>query len=102
MSSSTALSSGLINATAATQVGQPGRQYLSGVTVITDNTNTATITVYDNGSGAASGTVLAKLTATVTTGANSLAFITPVRAELGLVVSVTGSGAPQGIIYYGA
>ena len=101
MSSSTALSSGLLSA-GTVQVGQPGRQYLSGVTIVTDNTNIATITVYDNGSGVASGTVLAKLTATVTTGANSLAFVTPVRAENGLVVVIAGTGAPQGIVYYGA
>jgi hypothetical protein len=95
------ISSGLINATPATQIST-GKSILSGVTVITDNTNPATITVYDNGSGTASGNVLAKLSATVTTGANSLAFVTPIRADLGIVVSVTGTGSPQGIIYYGS
>ena len=97
-----AISSGLIGATAAQQVGQPGRNLLNGLIVVSDSTNPATVTVYDNGSGVASGTVLAKLTATVTTGANSLAFVTPVRAENGLVVVIAGTGAPQGIVYYGA
>ena len=95
------ISSGIINATAAQQIST-GKSILSGVTVVTDNTNIATVTVYDNGSGVASGTVLAKLTATTTTGANSLAFVTPIRADLGIVVAVTGTGTPQAIIYYGA
>jgi hypothetical protein len=95
------VSSGLIGATAATQVAT-GRQLLNGLIVISDNVNPATVMVYDNGSGAASGTVLAKLTATVNTGANSLAIVDPIRAENGLVVAVTGTGTPQAIILYGA
>lgn len=94
-----AKSSGLISTTAATVI-TTGKAILSGITVITDNTNTATVTVYDNAS-AASGTVLAKVTATSTTGANSIAFVTPVMAENGLVISVTGTGS-TGIVYYGA
>jgi hypothetical protein len=95
------ISSGLINATAAQQISV-GKSILSGIVAVSDNNNPATITVYDNDSGTASGTVLAKLTATLTTGANSVAFVTPIRADLGLVVSVTGTGTPQGLVYYGA
>lgn len=100
MSNPLSRSSGLINATAAQTVWS-GVGILSGITVVTDNTNVATVTVYDNAS-AASGLVLAKVTATATTGANSIAFVTPVKCENGLTVSVTGTGAPQGIIYFGA
>lgn len=97
-----AVSSGIIGATAATQIGQPGRNLLNGLIAISDNVNPATVTVYDNGQGQASGVVLAKLTATSTTGANSLALVQPIRAKFGLVVSVTGTGTPQAIVLYGA
>lgn len=74
---------------------------LSGVIVLSDAADDATITVYDHAS-AASGTVLAKLVATSATGANSLALATPIRAENGLTVVVAGTGTPTGIILYGA
>jgi hypothetical protein len=92
-------SSGLLGA--GTTVVNAGPNTLSGVVVISDSVNPATITVYDNAS-AASGTVLARLTATTNTGANSMAMVTPVRAENGLVVQITGTGAPTGLILYGA
>ena len=94
-----ARSSGLLNS--GTTVVSSGAQTLSGVIVLSDSVNPATITVYDNAS-AASGTILARLTATVNTGANSLALVTPIRAENGLVVSITGTGTPTGLILYGA
>lgn len=93
-----AISSGILGA--GTTTIHSGKGILSGIMVITDNTNVATITVYDNTT--ASGTVLAKCSATSTTGANSLAFVTPVRADNGLTVVVSGTGTPQGIIYYGS
>lgn len=94
-----ARSSGLLSV--GTTVVSNTANTLSGVIVLSDTVNTATITVYDNAS-AASGTVLAKLTATVNTGANSLALVTPIRAENGLTVVVAGTGTPTGIILYGA
>lgn len=94
-----ARSSGLLNS--GTTVVSSGAQTLSGVIVLSDSVNPATITVYDNAS-VASGTILARLTATVNTGANSLALVTPIRAENGLVVSITGTGTPTGLILYGA
>lgn len=94
-----ARSSGLLNS--GTTVVSSGAQTLSGVIVLSDSVNPATITVYDNAS-TASGTILARLTATVNTGANSLALVTPIRAENGLVVSITGTGTPTGLILYGA
>lgn len=94
-----ARSSGLLSA--GTFVVATGANTLSGVIVISDVINPATITVYDNAS-AASGTILARLTATSTTGANSLALVTPIRAENGLTVQITGTGSPTGIILFGA
>ena len=94
-----AKSSGLLSS--GTTVVATGANTLSGVIVISDTANPATITVYDNAS-AASGTILAKLTATVNTGANSMALVTPIRADNGLVVVVSGTGTPTGLIMYGA
>ena len=94
-----ARSSGLLSA-GTTTVSNTANT-LSGVIVLSDAVNTATITVYDHAS-AASGTVLAKLVAPVGTGANSLALATPIRAENGLTVVVAGTGTPTGIILYGA
>ena len=99
MNSAICLSSDLLGAGTFTVV--PRKSMLSGVLVITDNVNTATVTVYDNAS-TATGKVLAKASATTTTGANSLAFVTPIRADLGITVVVAGTGTPQAIIYYDA
>lgn len=92
-------SSGLLSA--GTTVISTNANTLSGVIVISDSLNPATITVFDNAS-AASGTILARLTATTNTGANSLALVTPIRAENGLTVQITGSGSPTGIVLYAA
>lgn len=94
-----AISSGLLSAGTTSLI--TGKGILSGVIIVTDNTNVATVTVYDNPS-AASGTVLAKCTATATTGANSLAFVTPVRFDTGLTVVVSGTGTPQALVYHSA
>ena len=93
-------SSGLLSAGTNNVVGRTST--ISGVTAISDSTNVATVTVYDNASGAASGTILAKVNATVNTGSNSIALVTPIRAEYGIVVVVSGTGTPQGIVYYEA
>ena len=99
MNSAICLSSDIIGA--GTTVVVPRKSMLSGVLVITDNVNTATVTVYDNAT-TGTGKVLAKASATTTTGANSLAFVTPIRADLGITVVVSGTGIPQAIIYYDA
>ncbi len=99
---STARTSGLLSA--GTNVVSNGVNYLNGVTVISDSTNTATVTVYDSPDGVANMTAartLAKVTATVNTGSNSLALTCPIRAEYGLTVVVSGTGAPTAIILYG-
>lgn len=93
-----ALSSGLLGA--GTTTIYTGVNCVSGVVCISDSTNNATVTVYDN--IAASGLIVAKLTATINTGANSIAFITPIRCDVGITVQVTGTGAPTAIVYFGA
>ena len=99
---STSRSSGLLSAgtvTLSTRVN-----YLNGVSVVSDSTNTATVTIYDSGDGVTNmdnAHVLAKVTATVNTGSNSLALTCPIRAEYGLTVVVSGTGTPTATVFYG-
>ena len=93
--SDTCRSSGEITAS-ATLVD--GRGLLSGVLVITNGTNDATIILYDN--NAASGD---KLFEAVVAGANNAVlfpFEKKVLAENGIYVSVAGTGASC-IVYHG-
>jgi len=99
MNNAMCLSSDLL--AAGTTVVMPRKSMLSGLLIISDGTNVATVTVYDNASTGA-GKVLAKGVATVTTGVNSLAFVTPIRADLGITVVVAGTGAPQAVVYFDA
>jgi len=94
----TAQSSGLLSA--GTTTVYQGKGILSAVHAISDSTNVATVTVYDDVT--ASGTILAKVNGTVNTGSNAAVFTTPVRCEIGITVVVSGAGAPQAIIHYGA
>lgn len=85
-----ATSSDLLSASAAIMV-YPGR--LMGLTVLTDGTNAATVTIYDNAS-AASGLVLAKLIVPGAT--SSVAQRLPdfgVVANNGIYASISGTGA---------
>jgi len=79
-----------------------GRGIISAVHAISDGTNVATVTVYDNAAGDTSGNVLAKVNGSVTTGSNGAYFTTPVRCDTGCVVVVAGTGTPQGIVHFGA
>lgn len=98
MSNSTALSSGLLGA--GTTVVVSRKSILSGLTVISDGTNTATVTVYDNAS-AASGTVLAKALANTTLPTVHVDGTSRVRADNGITVVVSGTGAGA-VLYYDA
>jgi hypothetical protein len=79
-----------------------GRGIVSAVHAISDGTNVSTVTVYDNAAGDTSGTVIAKVNGSVTTGSNGAYFTTPVRVDNGCVVVVSGTGTPQGIVHFGA
>ena len=96
----TAKSSGL--KAAGTYLLDTGRGILSGLHAISDGTNVATVTAYDNAVGDTSGVIIAKVNGSVTTGSNGVIFTTPVRYDVGLTIVVAGTGAPQGIAYTGA
>jgi hypothetical protein len=99
---STSRSSGLISVGTVTLSSTVN--YINGVSVISDSTNTATVTIYDSADGLTNMTAaktLAKVSATTTTGSNSLAFTNPIRCENGITVVVSGTGSPTAIVLYG-
>lgn len=98
MSKSSALSSGLLAAGTTTVVSR--KSLLNGVVAISDGTNTATVTVYDNAS-TATGTVLAKAVATSAAPTSSNFTTNHVRADNGITVVVAGTGSGA-IIYFDA
>ena len=79
-----------------------GRGVISAVHAISDGTNVATITLYDNNTADTSGNILAKVNGSVTTGSNGAIWTTPIRCDIGCTMVVTGTGTPQGIVYFGA
>ena len=94
--STTALSSDLLTTT--TTVVQNG-SYLNSLQVLTDGVNAATVTVFNN--TAASGVVVAKI---VVPGANSysgIAFLVPVRCDIGITVQIAGTGAAAIVTHSG-
>lgn len=93
--STTSISSGLQTADATIA---SGRNRINAITLITDGTNAATLLVYDN--TAASGTVIAKVTAAAIQNTVHVVFEKPVKAENGLYADVTGTGAGY-IVFYG-
>ena len=83
----------------ADTVIQTGRNRINAITLLGDVTNAASLVVYDNAS-AASGTVLAKITALATERFIHVIFENPVVAEDGIYADVTGTGAEY-IVYFG-
>ena len=76
-----------------------GVNRINAVTLITDGTNAATVTVYDNPS-AASGKVVAKATASGAQNTVQLKFTNPVYCETGIYAVVSGTGAAY-IVHFG-
>ena len=76
-----------------------GRNRVNAVTLIADGTNAASVLLYDNAS-AASGTVLAKVTALTGQGTVHIIFENPVFAQNGIYADVTGTNAGY-VVYYG-
>jgi hypothetical protein len=68
-----------------------GTARLNAVTILTDGTNAATITIYDNTS--ASGLVLYKGILAGASNSRDSIFISPVRCEIGMYISISGTGA---------
>jgi hypothetical protein len=90
------ISSGLKSADAAICTY---KNRINAVTLITDGTNAASVVLYDNAS-AASGTVLAKVTASGAQNTVHVIFDNPVLAQSGVYADVTGTGAEY-IVYFG-
>lgn len=75
-----------------------GRNRINAITLVTDGTNAASILIYDN--TAASGTVVAKATASGAQNTVHVVFPNPVIVDNGLYAAVTGTGAAY-IVYFG-
>jgi hypothetical protein len=94
--SGTSQSSGLL--AAGTNTVYTGKGTLTALTVITDGTNAATATVYDNTAG--SGTVLVKVLVPGAAGAMHLPFPIHVRCDTGITIVLAGTGSGA-VIHYG-
>lgn len=75
-----------------------GTNRINALTVFTDGTNAATVTVYDNTAG--SGKVVAQNIAPGSVRTQHIIFENPVFAENGLYATVSGTGASY-IVYFG-
>ncbi len=69
-----------------------------GVEVVTDGTNTATVTIYDNASAAA-GTILSQPIVAGAVRFDKTQEIPPVAASNGLYCNIAGTGA-KAIVYF--
>jgi hypothetical protein len=97
-SGSSSVASGAL-ASGSTTTLSSGKGYLNSVQVTTDGTNAATATVYDNTAG--SGKVLAVLIVAGATLSGSRNFLPALRADIGITVVVSGTGA-NAYVGYGA
>lgn len=90
MSHGTSIPSGAL--AVGTTIIRDGKGFLNSMQLVSDGTNAATLTVYDN--TAASGKVIATLLVPATTvpGAN-MDFARALRCDIGLTVVVAGTGA---------
>jgi hypothetical protein len=96
MSGTTAISSGI---KAADTLIYTGRGTLNGLTVYTDGTNAATVTLYDGTTAA--GNILTQVIVAGADRTESVIFNLAVRCLNGIYADVTGTGATY-IVYFGA
>jgi hypothetical protein len=96
MSGTTCLSSGLLSADTLIWTG---RGTVNALTVFTDGTNAATVTLYDNTTN--SGTAIAQLICPGSQRTESQAWNLAIRCANGIYADVTGTGATF-IVHYGA
>lgn len=89
------ISSGVLN---ANTLVFSGRQRINALTVFTDGTNDATVSLYDN--TAASGKIAVKGLCVGASKINHIIFENPVFMQDGLYAAVSGTGATF-IVYYG-
>jgi len=91
------VSSGLLTDNAVVLASGSGRLFCSAL-IITDGTNAATVTIYDNAVGAA-GNVLFKGTVAGASNFGSGPVGGPVRVGYGIYFGISGTGA-KSIVYY--
>lgn len=94
--STSAKSSGLLTASG---VVATGRNRIDSIVVLTDGTNAATVTVFDNAS-AGSGLVLSKHSIPGASLSTTFTPAYPIFCENGLYVTITGTGA-NAIVHFG-
>lgn len=75
-----------------------GRNRINAITLITDGTNAATATIYDNTTN--SGKVACKVTASGAQNTMHVIFENPVLVELGAYLVITGTDA-NSIVFFG-
>lgn len=88
-------SSGLLSSSSLINTNVPC--WFAGIEIVTDGTNPATATVYDE--IGASGTELFKGTVAGASNFDSITFEHPVRVDNGIYVELSGTGASY-IVYY--
>lgn len=93
-----ARSSGL--KTASSQIAL-GTNRINSISLLGDNVNVSTVTLWDTDTGTATGNVLAKVVARATDAQNHIIFTNPVYAEKGIYAQLTGTGGNY-LIYFGA
>lgn len=98
MAANSSFSSGLITSDGTVVCSRKTR--LNGFIVLSDGTNLATVTIYDNAS-ASSGTVVGKALSNSSQPTSIQSFDNPVKCDNGITVAITGTGAGV-IVYYDA
>jgi hypothetical protein len=78
-----------------------GTNRINSVSLLGDNVNVSTVTLYDNPNGTATGKVLAKVVARTSDAQNHIIFTNPIFAETGISAVLTGTGGNY-IVYFGA
>jgi hypothetical protein len=90
-----AVSSGKLSASALVT---SGTTYLAAVHVITDGTNAATVTVYDNTSAA--GTIVYQVTVDGANYYGGRVWTSPVKLSTGVYCAISGTGAGAFVEYF--
>ena len=78
-----------------------GANRVNSVSLLGDNVNVSTVTLFDTASSTATGKILAKVVARASDAQNHIIFTNPIYAELGIYAQLTGIGGNY-IVYFGA
>lgn len=77
-----------------------GRSRINAITLLGNNVNVSTVTLYDTNTGTATGNVLAQVVARASDAQNHVIFTDPVFAKNGIYAQLTGTGGNY-IVYFG-